>query len=522
MAQLTGLGIENFRIFKDYTEFKFAPLTLLTGANNSGKSSLIKALLLLADNSEKNNVIDLDFSGQFSEIHNLATFDLSLNNEAFIEKNRIKFDLFYEIDSATYKLILEYEKHETNNRLLNYRVQKLDKATDKYFYIYGIKYQSYEQYSSFLGIAYFMQQKFIDLLTPSDYFNTDTSTSINLNLISKEIIKIVTNINVNLSNDFLYLLNKYTVEWLSYPPQNIVKLELGYIFNQLHYEKISAFAKLATIGNFPYIKKDFLDNEAYQPFFEALSTFSIRDILKKEYADYLLEIPNDAFLFVKNLRNQITFEYESAVRANSKRLYKNTSEGTAFNSLLYQFNKMNLSDNGKEKLFIKKWLDRLGIADNIKFIWEEQLGTRIKVYRNNKELDLTDLGFAVTQLLPMLIHIVICRTKCLIIEEPENSLHPNFQSQLADMLIDAHKTFGINFIVETHSEYLIRKLQYLTAKKEITGKEVAIYYFQVDGQIQSIDIQEDGRLSQEFGKGFFDEAIDLMMSTYSLQKKAKN
>lgn len=46
MAQLIGLGIENFRIFKDYTEFDFAPLTLLTGANNSGKSSLIMVLLM--------------------------------------------------------------------------------------------------------------------------------------------------------------------------------------------------------------------------------------------------------------------------------------------------------------------------------------------------------------------------------------------------------------------------------------------------------------------------------------------
>lgn len=41
MASLSGIGIENFRVFKEYTEFDFAPLTLLTGANNSGKSSLI-------------------------------------------------------------------------------------------------------------------------------------------------------------------------------------------------------------------------------------------------------------------------------------------------------------------------------------------------------------------------------------------------------------------------------------------------------------------------------------------------
>jgi len=41
------IGIENFRVFKDYTEFKLAPITVLTGPNNSGKSSLIKLLSLL-------------------------------------------------------------------------------------------------------------------------------------------------------------------------------------------------------------------------------------------------------------------------------------------------------------------------------------------------------------------------------------------------------------------------------------------------------------------------------------------
>ena len=30
------IGIENFRIFKELTEFELAPITVLTGTNNSG------------------------------------------------------------------------------------------------------------------------------------------------------------------------------------------------------------------------------------------------------------------------------------------------------------------------------------------------------------------------------------------------------------------------------------------------------------------------------------------------------
>ena len=51
--------------------------------------------------------------------------------------------------------------------------------------------------------------------------------------------------------------------------------------------------------------------------------------------------------------------------------------------------------------------------------------------------------------------------KLIIVEEPEVFLHPDWQSKLADFFVycmNYNKKNDIKFIIETHSEYLIRKL----------------------------------------------------------------
>jgi len=116
------------------------------------------------------------------------------------------------------------------------------------------------------------------------------------------------------------------------------------------------------------------------------------------------------------------------------------------------------------------------------------------------------------------MNIIYCANKgksTFVIEEPETNLHPKFQSLLADMFVDAHKQFGMSFIIETHSEYLIRKLQYLTAKGEITSDDTAINYIgdpdpenrdYGEEQVRKIRIKTNGQLSKPFGSGFTDES----------------
>ena len=225
------------------------------------------------------------------------------------------------------------------------------------------------------------------------------------------------------------------------------------------------------------------------------------------------------------------FHYLEAVRANTQRLYTFQSQGTSFNKLLLNFIKKN---DEVQILYINKWLKELGIAEELKIEVNNQgIGVSISIDGQS----LADLGYGITQLLPILIRLATI-TDCiwqapdpdnengwdyydkriLYIEEPETNLHPKLQSKLADIFVEACETMKIQLIIETHSEYLIRKLQYLTAKKIITPEMTVIHYFydpkeerpEGEPQVKQINIQSDGRLTGQFGSGFYDESARLM------------
>ena len=113
------------------------------------------------------------------------------------------------------------------------------------------------------------------------------------------------------------------------------------------------------------------------------------------------------------------------------------------------------------------------------------------------------------------------------VEEPEIHLHPRFQSLLAEMFVEAYKKYNIHFIIETHSEYLIRKLQVMVADKNnsLISNNVSLYYAEKDengvSTNRKIEFLEDGRLSDSFGSGFFDEATGLSMDLLRMKIESK-
>jgi predicted ATPase len=119
------------------------------------------------------------------------------------------------------------------------------------------------------------------------------------------------------------------------------------------------------------------------------------------------------------------------------------------------------------------------------------------------------------------------------LEEPESNLHPKWHSILVDLIVELKRNFGIQFIIETHSEYIIRKMQFLIAQKSngLSSEDVVIYYVNNDknvnvaegeNKIKRIDIDRFGGLTDNFGPGFFDESSNLKFELLKLNRHQSN
>jgi AAA15 family ATPase/GTPase len=458
MAFLSGIGIENFRVFKEYTEFDFAPLTLLTGANNSGKSSLIKALLLLAVNAENRNIERFTLNTELqSSVTKLGNFDSLANNPEKPIAFHLHFDNLYEIlprpvhiEEIADIIFEKLAKHKTQITLKFNHVVK----DNLVFFAYDI----------------FVESQFITLFSMT--FNRSQNT-VETALNSKWIEKFINSIIEKEAKD-LYKINKSKNQVREIDDSRIKDI---YTIIELIFDDMTLGVRNQEKSKYRYLK-----------------------ILDAVFTK-LVEIALDTIKF----ENKI--DYLPAFRGNQDRFYS-SDVNLPLNQLLKQFTDNRFTEESPEKKYINKWVVNLGIADKIDFI-PHIGGTEVNITKNGKVLQVADIGYGMTQYLPILLQIALTKANYLLIEEAENSLHPNFQSQLADLLIDAYSFLNkkTRFIVETHSEYLVRKLQYLTVTKKIAVHDIAIYYFGLDGQVRRIDIQEeDGELKQEFGKGFFDES----------------
>ncbi len=148
------------------------------------------------------------------------------------------------------------------------------------------------------------------------------------------------------------------------------------------------------------------------------------------------------------------------------------------------------------------------------------------------EVKLTDVGFGVSQVLPVIVEcFYVPRRSIVIFEQPEIHLHPRVQADLADLFVDAIRARegGVErecqFIVESHSEHFLRRVQRRIAEERITAEEAALYFVHSDeesARIEELDVDKFGNILN-WPDGFFgDDMADLVARSEAQAKRVTN
>lgn len=91
--------IKNFKAFADSNDIEFRPITVFCGANSSGKSSILKSLLLIKQSMAQRRYLDLDYTVHFPLLFNGEWANLGAYSDTVHQKDR-DTDLYFQWKSS--------------------------------------------------------------------------------------------------------------------------------------------------------------------------------------------------------------------------------------------------------------------------------------------------------------------------------------------------------------------------------------------------------------------------------------
>jgi len=231
------------------------------------------------------------------------------------------------------------------------------------------------------------------------------------------------------------------------------------------------------------------------------------------FVRYLGNIVQTLLDELKDVFCEDRINYVSPLRAHPKRyymldkVYADSSLDTLDGDALAEV----LKDNPTLKLRVNQWLSEFGFSVDVEEF--KEIIHHLKVEQNGLRLDISDVGFGISQVLPVIIQAFLSKSdSVLIMEQPEIHLHPKMQADLCDLFISIVNKGRIQkrLLIETHSEYLLKRLRRRMAEQDlISSKDVSICLFSKTANqytvVKRIEIEDRGYF--EWPEEFYDGKI---------------
>ena len=142
---------------------------------------------------------------------------------------------------------------------------------------------------------------------------------------------------------------------------------------------------------------------------------------------------------------------------------------------------------------------------------------QVMVTNSGRPANLVDVGYGVSQALPIVVEsMLVSPQRLLLIQQPEVHLHPRAQAALGTLFVDLHQSNGKQFVIETHSDYIIDRVRQEVAKGHILADDVQILYFEktgTDTKVFPIQIDNQGNVVNpppSYRDFFFQEEVNLL------------
>ena len=543
-----GIGFKNFRRFEEFPQLEFGNITYMVGRNNSGKSTMVKALLLVIDYLQNQLSDTFSFDNKVLEDANIVTFGRAKCN--VIDKPEIVFKLKlgnYNIaihisgdDDRTkasvnvlhiqdedigYELIVNYnterihvvKKSISNNTIadtkeelekLNAEINRLKEAREN---ITSKGSKEALKLADILNNMVERRNKIVHANEPQEEVdNIEYDLEYSLNYQMDEDDDSLWYSGAYSSEEHFEELAEFDEEDVSTDDKNsnprTEDNELKEIISLILYHNTIAYKKAIE-------KRDKqLNDEADDVSSGIIELDNTKDDLKDWIDELVATIENESFYYL------------GANPSKQSALFYLRDKNNALAQSIHEFKQLDIGESSIEGMFVKKWMREFEVGHSYKIDFYAGEAYQFHVLEDDGRVNhLSDKGMGSLQAMLLILRVASLvrinkkdkKTITLLVEEPELNLHPALQSKLTEFFHEVNKEFGFNFIVETHSEYMIRKSQVFTHIEEYGDKDslnpnpFKTFYFPVDDSPYEMRYRKDGAFVDEFRKGFFDVSSDL-------------